>query len=173
MNLKKGNGILMILAVLMLIVSASAWAVSAAQINPDTQIGETPVEENADFGILSTIHVGSMSTDGDGDTASAVCVGSLNAPAGQNTFTATYTNVNDVDNDGQGAWYRLTVWDALGVEHTSKIKVDWATSGTISVQFNSQGSGDAQYELWCETHDLFDTTKATDTDFGDLDYYDV
>ena len=25
--------------------------------------------------------------------------------------------------------------------------------------FDSQGSGDAQYELWCETHDWFDTER--------------
>ena len=172
MKLKKGNGLLSILAVLMLFVSISAGAASAAQINSDTPlIGETPVEDDmGDFGILSTLHMGSLSTDGDGDTANAVCVGSVTAPAGQNTFLAAYSNVNDRDNDGQGAIYRLTVWDALGVGHTAEKRVDWVTSGTISVSFNSQGSGDAHYELWCETHDWFDTTKATDTDFGDLDY---
>jgi len=29
--------------------------------------------------------------------------------------------------------------------------------------FDSQGSGDAQYELWCETHDWLDTEKASAT----------
>ncbi len=126
--------------------------------------------DSDDIGILSTMSLGSMYTDGTGDTASVSVVGSVTAPAGQNTFTATYRNVNDVDNDGQGAIYRLKVYDANGVPHTAEKKVDWATSGTISVSFNSQGSGDAQYELWCETHDWFDTTKATATDYGDLDY---
>jgi hypothetical protein len=165
--MKKGNGLLSMLAVLMLFVSVSAGAVSAAQAD-----SEMSVEENTgDIGILATIHLGSMSTDGDGNTASVAGVGCVTAPAGQNTFTATYSNDNDRDNDGQGAIYRLTVWDALGVAHTTEKRVDWATSGTISVTFNSQGSGDAQYELWCETHDWFDTTMAVGGPYiGDLDF---
>jgi len=127
-------------------------------------------EDTGEMGILSTPNLGGMYTDGTGDTASASAVGSVTVPAGQNTFTAAYRNVNDIDNDGQGAIYRLKVYDANGAAHTTEKRVDRATSGTISVSFNSQGSGDAQYELWCETHDWFDTTKATDTDYGDLDY---
>ncbi|MDK2974519.1 MAG: hypothetical protein PWP08_890 [Methanofollis sp.] len=127
-------------------------------------------EDAGEMGILSTISLGNMYTDGDGDTASVSVVGPVTAPAGLNTFTATYRNVNDVDNDGQGAIYRLKVYDAQGAAHTAEKRVDWATTGTISVSFNSQGSGDAQYELWCETHDLFDTEKASDTDHDNLDY---
>lgn len=128
-------------------------------------------DDSGEMGILSTTTLGSMYTDGTGDTASVSTVGSVIVPAGLNTFTAAYQNVNDVDNDGQGAIYRLTVYNANGVAHTTEKKVDSADSGEISVSFNSQGSGDAQYELWCETHDWFDTTKATDTDYGDLDYF--
>lgn len=124
-----------------------------------------------DIGILATENLGHMSTDGDGNTASVASVGRVTVPAGQNTFSATYSNVNDEDNDGQGAIYRLTVWDALGIEHVVEKRVDWKTSGKISVSFDSQGSGDAQYELWCETHDMFDVTKATSAPcIVDLDY---
>ncbi len=83
--MKKGNGLLSMLAVLILFVSVSAGAVSAAQAD-----SEMSVEENTgDIGILATIHLGSMSTDGDGNTASVAGVGCVTAPAGQNTFTAT------------------------------------------------------------------------------------
>ena len=167
------NRFLSVLAVLMLFVSVSAGVVSAAQTDQENiEVGEIPpMVGTDDAGARATIHLGSISTEGDGDTASVAGVGSVTAPAGQNTFTATYSNVNDVDNDGQGAIYRLTVYDALGVAHTTQKRVDWATSGTISVSFNSQGSGDAQYELWCETHNWFDTTTATGGPYiGDLDY---
>ncbi|WP_298667415.1 hypothetical protein [uncultured Methanofollis sp.] len=121
--------------------------------------------------VMPAIPVGNMFTDGDGDMASVSGVGPLTTPAGQNTFTATYTHANDRKYDGgQGAIFRLTVYDAHGVARTAEKKVDSAASGEISVTFNSQGGGDAQYELWCETHDWFDTTKATDTGYDDLDY---
>ncbi|WP_342678389.1 hypothetical protein [Methanofollis sp. UBA420] len=120
--------------------------------------------------VLPAIPVGNMSTGGDGDTAGVSGVGPLTALAGQNTFTATYTHANDRKYDGQGAIFRLTVYDANGVAHTTEKKVDSAVSGEISVTFNSQGSGDAQYELWCETHDLFDRETASALDYTDLDY---
>jgi len=101
-------------------------------------------EDAGEMGIPSTTNLGSMYTDGTGDTTSVSVVGPVTAPAGLNTFTATYRNVNDVDNDGQGAIYRLTVYDANGAAHTTEKRVDRATTGTISVSFNSQGSGDAQ-----------------------------
>jgi len=164
--MKKGNGSLSVLAVLMLFVSVSAGAVSA-QTNSDT-----PVEENpGDIVSLHSMDLGRMYSDGDGNTASVAGMESVTVPAGRNTFTATYSNSNDRDNDGQGAIYRLTAYDALGIAHTTEKKVDRATSGTINVTFDSQGSGDAQYELWCETHDWFDTTMAFGGPYvGDLDF---
>ncbi|WP_292409845.1 MULTISPECIES: hypothetical protein [unclassified Methanoculleus] len=165
--MKKGKGVLSVLAVLMLFVSVSVGAVFAAQIDV-----ETPVEKiTDDMGILETIDLGSMSTDGDGDTAYAVGVGPVTVSAGYNTFTASYSNKNDRPLDGQGAVYRLTVWDARGVAHPSDdLKVDAAGSGTISVSFDSRGSGDAQYELWCRTHDWLETEMDSSRYTEDLDY---
>jgi hypothetical protein len=167
-KMKTRNGTITIWAMLALVVLAPVGAVSAAQT--DQENIEVGTEDAGDIGILVTEKLGDMYTDGDGDTARVAIRGDLTVPAGYNTFTASYHNVNDVDNDGQGALYRLTVWDAQGITHTKQIRVDWAIEGTISVAFDSQGSGDAQYELWCETHDWFDTTKATDIGTGDLDY---
>lgn len=93
------NRFLPVLAVLMLFVSVSAGVASAAQTDRENiEVGEIPpMVGTDDAGARATIHLGSMSTDGDGDTASVAGVGSVTAPAGQNTFTATYSNVNDVD----------------------------------------------------------------------------
>lgn len=121
-------------------------------------------------GVLPAIPVGNMFTDGDGDTAGVSGGGPLTAPAGQTTFTATYTHANDRKYDGQGAIFRLTVYDAHGMAHTTEKKVDSAAGGEISVTFHSQGGGDAQYELWCETHDLFNRETASALDYDDLDY---
>ncbi|MCK8518453.1 hypothetical protein [Methanoculleus sp. 7T] len=167
--MKIRNGSITVWAMLALVVLASVGAVSAAQTQSQENI-EVGAEDTGDIGILGTENLGSMYTDGTANTAQVVTNGPITMPAGYNTFTASYSNENDKDNDGQGALYRLTVWDAQGVKHTEQIKVDWATSGTIEVSFDSQGSGDAQYELWCETHGWFDTTEATDTGIGDLDY---
>jgi hypothetical protein len=165
--MKKRNGFLSVLAVLILFVSVSVGAVSAAQADLEPPMEEAP----GDIGILATKHLGNMSTDGDGDTAYAVGVGPVTISAGYNTFTASYKNINDLPFDGQGAIFRLTVWDAQGVKHPSDdLKVDAAGSGTISVSFDSRGSGDAQYELWCRTHDLFDTEKDSSSYTEDLDY---
>ncbi|WP_153015881.1 hypothetical protein [Methanofollis ethanolicus] len=141
-----------------LLLAATSISVSAVPGDPDG------------IGVLPAIPVGNISTDGDGDTAGVSVVGPLTAPAGQNTFTATYTHASDRKYDGQGAIFRLTVYDAHGVAHTTEKKVDSAASGEISVTFNSQGGGDAQYELWCETHDLFDRETASALDYTDLDY---
>ena len=165
-RMKKGNGFLSVLAVLILFVSVSIGAVSAAQVDV-----ETPVEEiSDDMGILATVYLGSMSTDGDNDRATSVGVGPVTVPVGYNTFTASYSNVNDLPLDGQGALYRLTVWDAAGIAHTDEKKVDSAGSGTISVSFDSQGSGQGQYELWCRTHDWFDTEKASSSYINVVNY---
>lgn len=127
-------------------------------------------EDAGDTGVLPPTDLGNMSANGTGNTADVSAVGPVTVPAGQNTFTVMYSNVDDVDYDGQGAIYRLTVYDANGAAHTTEKRVDRAAAGTISVSFNSQGSGDAQYELWCETHDWFDTETASTIDYGDLDY---
>jgi len=128
-------------------------------------------KENSDDGILSTINLGNLFTDGNNNIATATGVGSVLAPAGQNTFTATWKNINDVNNDGQGAIYKLKVRDANGGLHTTTHEVDRTGEGTISVSFNSQGTGDAQYELYCETNTWFGAIEASDQYVGDLDYY--
>ncbi|MDD2474227.1 MULTISPECIES: hypothetical protein [unclassified Methanoculleus] len=169
--MKRRNAIAVV-AVLALVVLAAAGAISAIRIdqrNPGVE--EAPVAEGAGgIEIPAAKNLGRMYTDGDGDTASAAPNGYTTVSAGYNVFTANYTHVNDEDGDGQGAIYRLTVYDARSIAHTKQIDVDRATDGTISVAFDSHGSGDAQYELWCETHDLFDTEKASDIGTGDLDY---
>lgn len=167
--MKTRNGSITVWAVLALVVLASVGAVSAAQAQSQESI-EVGTEDTGDIGILAVEELGVMYTDGDADTASVTTYGPITVPPGYNTFKAKYYNSNDEDNDGQGALYRLTVYDAQGMAHTKQIKVDWATSGTIEVSFDSRGTGDAYYELWCETHDWLDTTKATDIGTGDLDY---
>jgi hypothetical protein len=136
--------------------------VSAAQVDVETSIEEI----TGDMGILDVKNLGTMSTDGDNDRATAVGVGSVTVPAGSNTFTASYRNEHDLPLDGQGAIFRLTVWDAGGTKRVDEIKVDAAAAGTLEVSLNSLVKGDGQYELWCETHDWFDTVKATDSYIG-------
>lgn len=126
--------------------------------------------DEGDVGTLATINLGSLYTDGTNNIATATGVGSVLAPAGSNTFTATWKNVNDVNNDGQGAIYTLTVWDANGSPHSTTHEVDRAGEGTISVTFNSQGTGDAQYQLYSETNTWFGAIEASDQYVGDLDY---
>ena len=128
------------------------------------------VEDAADGnGTRDTVYLGSLYTDGENEIARAICVGPVTAPAGYNTFCASWENVNDANNDGRGATFRLKVWDAAGVAHTKTKSVDQAGSGTLCVSFDSQGTGDAQYEIYCNTHTWF-TIKASDHCVEDLDY---
>lgn len=120
---------------------------------------------------LSTISLGEMMTDGTANTAQAMGAGSVTAPAGWNTFTVSCTNSNDVDNDGQGAVYELKVWDAAGHMYTDSWETDRAGTHTLSVHFNSQGEGDAQYELYCQTNTWLDVIEDQDTYTGDLDFF--
>ena len=110
-----------------------------------------------------------MFTDGEGEIATATCVGPVTIPAGHNKFYVTYENINDVNNDGHGATFTLTVDDAGGNAHTVTKKVDRAGSGTISVSFDSLGTGDGEYYLYCDTHTWFEI-KADDQCQNDLDY---
>lgn len=158
--MKRSKGIGTLLVAMLLVSMVLMPAVSAKKNT-----------EEGDVGILATINLGSLFTDGKNNIATATGVGSVLAPAGYNTFTATWKNVNDVDNDGQGAIYKLTVWDANGAPHTTTHEVDRAGEGTISVSFNSQGTGDAQYQLYCETNTWFGAIEASDQYVGDLDYY--
>jgi len=151
-----------VLAVLMLFVSVSVGAVSVTQIDVEPPVGEIA----DDMGILATVHLGNMSTDGDNDRATSVGVGPVTVPVGYNTLTASYSNINDRILDGQGAIFRLTVWDAGGTKRVDQIKVDAAAADTLEVSFNSLVKGDGQYELWCETHDVLDTVMATDSYIG-------
>ena len=132
------------------------------------------VEDAADGdGTRDTVNLGSLYTDGGHEIASATCVGPVTVPAGHNTFTATWEHINDVNNDGRGATFTLTVWDAAGSDHTITKRVDRAGSGTISVHFNSQGAGDGGYLLHCNTYAWFIVNfenKASDLCHDDLDY---
>ena len=156
----KGIGISAITALLAALLIAAVIAPAMGAVE-DTAEG--------DAGVRDTVNLGSLFTDGKNEIASATCVGPVTVPSGYNTFTATWQNINDVDNDGRGATYKLTVWDAAGIAHTTTKSVDRAGSGTISVSFNSQGAGDAQYELYCDTHTWFNI-KASDNCVEDLDY---
>ena len=128
------------------------------------------VEDTADGnGTRDTVNLGRLFTDGENEIASATCVGPVTAPAGYNTFCVSWQNINDANNDGRGATYRLTVWDAAGGAHTATKSVDRADSGTLCVSFNSQGAGDGQYELYCNTHTWF-TIKASDNCVEELNY---
>ena len=163
--MKTRNGTIAACAVLALVVLASVGAVSAAQTGIEVGTGDT-----GDIGILAVRELGTMYTDGDADTARVITNGRITIPAGYNVFTAKYYHSNDEPLDGQGAIYRITVYDAQSMAHTNQTKVDYATTGTIEVSFDSQGTGEAYYELWCETHDWFDTEKASDIGTGYLDY---
>ena len=133
------------------------------------------VEDAADGnGTRDIVNLGSLFTDGRNEVASATCVGHVTVPSGYNTFTATWEHINDANNDGRGATFRLTVWDAAGVAHTKTKRVDRAGQGSISVSFNSQGTGDAQYVLYCSTHAWFIVNfeiKASNLCLDDLDYF--
>lgn len=167
--MKTRKGTITVWAVLALVVLVSAGAASAARVGNQENI-EVGTVDTGDIEILAVRELGTMYTDGDGDTARVVTNGYITVPAGYNTFKAKYYHSNDLPLDGQGAIYRLTVYDARSFAHTNQTKVDYATSGTIEVSFDSQGAGEAYYELWCETHDLFDTEKASDIGTGYLDY---
>ncbi len=167
--MKTRNGTIAACAVLALVVLASVGAVSAAQTGSQENI-EVGTGDVGDIGILAVRELGRMYTDGDADTARVITNGRITIPAGYNTFTAKYYHSNDEPLDGQGAIYRLKVYDAQSMAHTNQTKVDYATTGTIEVSFDSQGTGEAYYELWCETHDWFDTEKASDVGTGYLDY---
>ncbi|MDY0387080.1 MAG: hypothetical protein RBT65_08140 [Methanolobus sp.] len=158
-NMRFGIGAL--LTAMLLLSMAFAPAVSATE---DTQ--------NGDIGIKATGNLGDLFTDGDNNIASATpeTTGTVYFPEGYNTFTVNWKNTNDAKYDGQGAKYVLTVWDAKGVAHTTTKEVDQAGEGSISVAFNSEGAGDAQYKLYCDTHTYFGI-DASDQYTGDLDYY--
>ena len=128
------------------------------------------VEDAADGnGTRDTVNLGSLFTDGRNEIATATCVGDVTVQAGYNTFCASWQNINDAQFDGRGATFRVRVWDAAGTVHTATKSVNQADSGTLCVSFNSQGAGDAQYEIYCNTHNLY-TIKASDSCGGDLDY---
>ena len=133
------------------------------------------VEDAADGnGTRDTVYLGSLYTDGGNEIAIATCVGHVTVPAGGNTFCASWQNINDANNDGRGATFRLTVWDAAGRDHTVTKRVDRAGSGTISVSFNSHGIGDGEYLLHCKTYAWFIVNfenKASDLCHDDLDYF--
>lgn len=161
--MKKGKGVLSVLAVLMLFVSVSVGAVSATQIDVETSMEET----SNDMGILrDTKRVGSMETDAENNIATASGVGPITVPIGYNTFTASYKGIKDEPLDGQGSIFRLTVWDAAGGKDTKEIKIDAAAAGTLEVSLSSQVKGEGQYELWCGTHGWFDRLEASDTYTG-------
>jgi len=127
------------------------------------------VEDAADGnGTRDTVYLGSLYTDGRNEIAIATCVGPVTVPAGYNKFYVTWENVNDVNNDGRGATFTLTVQDADENDHTVTKRVDRAGSGTISVSFNSE-SGDGEYQLYCDTH-TWTEIKASDQCHNDLDY---
>jgi len=168
-KMKTRNGTIAACAVLALVVLASVGAVAAAQTGSQENI-EVGTEDTGDIGILVVRELGTMYTDGDADTARVITNGRITIPAGYNTFKAKYYHSNDEPLDGQGAIYRLTVYDTRSMAHTNQTKVDYATSGTIEVSFDSQGTGEGYYELWCETHDWFDTEKASDIGTDYLDY---
>ena len=148
-------------AMLIVALLATMAFMSSVAVAEDTTKG--------DVGVRDTENLGSLYTNAGAPSASATCVGHVEVPAGYNTFTATWQNVNDDNNDGRGATFRIKVWDADGIEHPNSISVDRAGSGTISVSFDSQGAGDAQYELYCNVHTYFNTL-ASDNCVEDLDY---
>jgi len=133
------------------------------------------VEDVADGnGTRDTVNLGSLFTDGRNEIASATCVGPVTVPSGHNTFSVSWQNVYDANNDGRGATFKLTVWDATGIAHTKTKRVDRAGQGNISVVFNSQGAGDGQYVLHCNTYAWFIVNfenKASDLCLDDLDYF--
>jgi len=157
-RMKKGEVTIAVMLIVALVASMSFM--SSMSVAEDTTEG--------DVGVLDTENLGSLYTNAGAPSASATCVGSVTVPAGYNTFTATWQDVNDNNNDGRGATFRITVWDADGTEHTDSISVDRTGSGTISVSFYS-GAGDAQYELYCDVHTYFNTL-ASDNCVNDLDY---
>ncbi|MCK8518084.1 hypothetical protein [Methanoculleus sp. 7T] len=120
---------------------------------------------------LATEDLGDMHADGETDSVwiSGVDTGSVQVPAGWNTFTVNCQNENDGLGDGQGAYFELTVWDARGGKYTDVWDTSVAGSKTLSVSFDSQGTGDAQYELYCQT-DWMGTIKDEAKYTGDLDF---
>lgn len=120
---------------------------------------------------LATEHLGEMHADGEADSVwiSGVDTGSVQVPAGWNTFTVNCQNENDAPGDGQGAYFTLTVWDARGGKYTDVWDTSAAGSETLSVSFDSQGAGDAQYELYCQT-DWMGTIQDEAKYTGDLDF---
>ena len=128
------------------------------------------VSADGEDGIKSTVDLGSLFTDGDDNIATATGVGSVCTSEGHNTFIASWENIDDVNNDGQGAIYKLTVWDAEDNPHTTTHEVDRAGEGTISVSFNSEGTGDSKYKLYCETNTWFGAIEDSDQYIGDLEF---
>ena len=120
-------------------------------------------------GTRDTVNLGSLSTDGEGEDATATCVGDVTVPAGQNTFCVSWDNVNDKAFDGIGATYIVNVWDKDGDLHTATKSVNQAGSGTLCVSFNSLGAGDAQYEIYCDTHTWFNIVDS-DHCIAELEY---
>lgn len=157
--MKSGTGAIVIA---MLIISMALVPVASA----------TKETQDGDISIRATGQLGNLYTDGDNDIANAdpLNTGTIYVPRGDNTFTVDWKNVNDGNGDGQGAKYVLTVWDTEGNVYTTTKSVDRAGEGTISVSFNSLGSGDAQYNIYCDTHTYFGT-DASDQYTGDLDFY--
>jgi hypothetical protein len=109
---RKSIAILMLLA----LIGVGMAFMSAMSVAEDTTEG--------DVGVLDTENLGSLYTNAGAPSASATCVGSVAVPAGYNTFTATWQDINDNNNDGRSATFRITVWDADGTQHTDSINVD-------------------------------------------------
>lgn len=150
-NIKSGIGALL---VAMLLLSMVLAPVSAKQ--------------EPDVGILIVKDVGDLYTDGDNNIATATDVGSFYASAGTNTFTVDYTNVNDRPLDGQGATFKLEVWDANGQKYSKSIHLSQAGSGTLSLTFSSP-AGHGQYRIYSET-DFLGIIEASALD-GSTVYY--
>ncbi|MBC2724411.1 MAG: hypothetical protein HGJ97_17415 [Desulfosporosinus sp.] len=128
------------------------------------------VEDAADGnGTRDTVNLGSLFTDGEEGTASATCVGDVTVQAGYNTFCVQWENINDKVFDGHGAKFEVKVWDANGGEHIKTKTVNKAGSGTLCVSFDSLGTGDAQYEIYCDTHTLFNIVDS-DNCVAELEY---
>lgn len=155
-NMKLGMGAL--LTAMLLLSMAFVPAVSAKQ-------------GSGDVGILDVKNVGSLYTDADNNIASANGVGAVSVARGQNTFTVSYQNVNDVLLDGQGARFTITVWDAYGTPHANQVTLSQAGSGTLQVSFSTDRAGDGRYTILAESTDIpFDTVVASQSASGVVHY---
>ncbi|WP_067053036.1 hypothetical protein [Methanofollis ethanolicus] len=144
------NGKILCSIVLVLVLAgALAYAMSYARedviVDTFESGGRVVFHDNDSHG---TFHLGVASADFDKNAVSSSSLSSIETGTGTSTFTATWRN--EMENELGGvktAVFTLTVWDPVGVPHSTTRESQGVSSGTLSVSCSPHGSGEGRFLL--------------------------